>query len=910
MNWRRLAKIRSIFRRRGDDARMDEEMAAHIEMQARDHLEAGLGPEEARRTAGREFGRVEALKEQCREQRPFAWLDALALDARFALRQMGRNPGFSAIAVFLLALGIGANTALFTLVDAFVLKPLPIPRPGEVRQLHASDPARPGSYRLFSLDEFQRLRRDNRLLPDLVARQMTMAGWTEGENTRRVFVELASANYFSALGVRLVKGRGFFDEEEAKEIPVAILSHLTWRRMGEDPGMVGRVARLNGRDFTVIGVAPPEFTGTMAVLTPDFFVPLGMFDLLRSDLVTGGPGRLSDPNTRALTLIGRVNSGAGGAETGELRILAERLPKESSDAKPPGLELHSLPRFFSGAEPQSESGPRTAAITLLSLSVITLLVVCMNVANMLLARGLARGKEMAVRAALGAGRRRIVAQLLIEGLALAGTGAALATLLAWGLVRWLAASLLTQLPWSLALDAAPDARVLAVTSVTGAASALVFGLAPALAATRANVWARLHGQSLASGRRRWWNRVGLGQSLVGAQLAFSLALLTAGSLFIHGSIKATGANPGFETGSGILVELDGSLAAFDEARSRAIYSSVIERLAALPGVKSASLSASVPFGAIHYARQLTPPGGRADGAKPETVFSHANAIGADYFRTLGIPLLEGRPFTRAEEESHSPPTVVIIDDLLAKRFWPGKSAVGQRLALAPENKTEKPGLGPEVVGVVPWTLDNLSGEAPRPRIYFPFGQDWHSEVFIHIATDTRGLEALPALEQTIRRDLRAIDPRLPVVGVKPLREHFENNPPLWMFRTSAVLFAGMGCLALAVASIGLFGLQSCLVARRAKEIGIRVALGALRRGVVWMVMRDGIRLLAMGLAWGFFFSYAIGQALGQMLYQVSPLDPPAFIVAPALLCAAALLACWLPARRAAQVDPMIVLRNE
>jgi predicted permease len=839
-------------------------------------------------------------------------------DLRFGLRMLRKNPEFTTVAVLTLALGIGANTGMFTLVHAFLLRPLPVPQSERLVQLYASDRTAPNSYRLFSYFDYSTIRGHNTIFASLLAHQMTMLGWTEGDTTHRVFGEMISANYFSALGVTLAHGREFLLEEDTQPVPVAIVSDNFWKQHGNDAEPVGKTVRLNGTVFNIVGITRKEFTGTMAMVSPDFWVPLGMYDRVRNGLVADSGKSLQDHANHSLVLMGRLRPGLTKvAAQSELKVLANQLaeafPAEDKNVQ---LSVHAPPRFIGGAEPQSDATLKVLAITLMGLSAIVLLIACSNLAHLLLARSATRQKEMAVRMALGAGRWRPVRQLLTEGLLLALAGGAAGTLLAWWATAWLASTLAPLLPLTLDFQGGPDLLALGTTLALSVMSTLLFALVPALKLARIDLLTQLRLQSAEfSSRPRWWRRLGFADASVGTELALSLALLTAAGLFVRGALNACAANPGFVVERGLLLEVDTSLAGYDDTRGRAVFRQLTDKLRVMPGVESVSPAVTVPFGATHLARHILPVGQAGANRKP--IFAHFNGVGADYFKTLGLPLLQGRAFTRAEEESAALPHVLIIDDLIAQQLWPRQSALGQQVrfvdtdgASGAANVGQAASAVFEVVGIVPWSPDNLSGEPPKPHLYAPFGSAYQASANLHIRIAQGGpIEAATMLKE-VRATARAVDEQLPIVSLKTLRDYFDTSPALWMFRIGAILFVSLGALAMFLAVGGLYGVMAYLVARRTRELGIRMALGAQRADVFRLVLGRGFRVILAGLGLGLFFAYAVGQGLQNLLFEVSASDPVIFITAPMVLFSAGLLACYLPARRATRADPMAALRYE
>ena len=911
-------KSRSFWQRRGVKQEIDEELQFHLEQRTAENIAAGMSPKEAAREARKRFGNLQSVREKCRDTRGITSGEELLQDLRFGGRMLRKNGGFTALAVLMLALGIGANIGMFTLVRAFLLRPLPVLQPERLVQLYAADRTVPESYRLFSYFDYSMIRERNSVFTSVLAHQMTMLGLTEGGVTRRVFAEMVSANYFSTLGVPPALGREFLPEEDAQPVPVAVASYNFWKEHGQDPALVGKTVRLNGTLFSIVGVTPREFTGTMAVVAPDFWVPLGMFDRVRNGLVVDSGKSLQDHDNRCLVLMGRLRpSLVRAAAQAPVSVLAGQLalsfPVEEKNLQ---LSVQEPPRFIGGAGPQSNAPLKVLAATLMSLSAIVLLIACSNLAHLLLARGGVRRREMAMRLALGAGRWRLVRQLLTEGLLLALAGGAAGTLLAWWATAWLVSTLAPLLPLTLVFRSGPDLTILGATLAYCGLSTLLFALVPALKLGRRDLVTQLrtHSAELPA-RPRWWKRLGLTDVSVSSVLALSLALLTAAGLFVRGALNASAANPGFALERELLLEVDTRLAGYDDSRGRAVLQELTDRLRTLPGVESVSPAATVPFGATHLARHILPVDQVGTDHKP--LFTHLNGVGADYFSMLGIPLLQGRAFSRAEEESVAPARVVIIDDLIAKQLWPGQTALGRQIRFTEAGASPAPlpanngtPADCEVVGIVPWSPDNLSGESPQPHIYVPFGSADLEGASLHIRLTQASPAGMAPMLQEVRAVARAVDEHLPVVGLKTLRDFFDSSPARWMFRAGAVLFASLGLLAVFLAVGGLYGVMAYQVSRRTRELGIRMALGAQKTDVFRLILKQGVRVVCTGLAMGLFLSFAIGELLQNLLFQVSGTDPTILIASPVVLCLAGLLACYLPARRATSTDPMVALRYE
>ena len=842
-------------------------------------------------------------------------MDRLWQDLRYGMRGLLRNPGFTAVAVLVLSLGIGANSAMFTLVNALLLRPVVGENPGQLLGCYSKD-AKIGSFRPFSYPNYIDLRERNSSFAQLAAHDVSMVGLAEGERTRRVFADFVSSNYFAALGVRPALGRDFaaIEEKPGSAIPVVIITYEFWKKAGKDPGLLGKTLTINGRPHTVIGIAPASFTGTTAVFGPELYLPLGLYDALVNESFSEGKGRLAQRNNHRLMLVGRLIPGVTAARAeSELAVIAAQMAKAYPlDNKDQTYTAHALSRTSISTEPQDNGQLTAAAVLLISVSSVVLLIACLNLANMLLARGGSRRKEFAIRIALGAGRARILRQLLTEGLILSLLGGIAGMLLAWWGIQVLVSSMTAFFPIHIVIRSSPDPRVFAALLIFCVSSTVVSGLGPALKVSRPDVVVDIKehaGENVVGARRSAFSRRNL---LVVAQISLSLVLLVAAGLFIRGALRAQDVNPGFSLDNGIIVELDPSLAGYEEIRGRGIYLQVVERLRMLPGVDAVGLARTAPFGMISNSRQVH----RAEDARDPADQTQAraatsarfNAIGTDYFAALGLRMVAGRAFSRSEEEGSSTLPAAIVDELLAKRLWPQDNPLGKGLHFG-SKEGEQPDVM-QVVGIAPSIREELFEHAPQPHVYVPFGRNYQADANIHVRLVPGNEKAQSAMLQAVRREIVAVDPGVPVLALKTLRAHVGENVELWIIRTGARLFSIFGALAVFLAVIGVYGLQAYTVARRTREIGIRISLGATTNNVLWLILSEGIRLTAAGVGIGLLLAFGTARLLSGLLYEVSPTDPVIFLATPILLAGAALLACYLPALRAARVQPVAALRHE
>jgi len=844
-------------------------------------------------------------------------------DFRFAFRQLGKARAFTAAAVIVLALGIGVNTAIFSLVNALLFQPPHYSKPDEVVQVFSQDKKNPKIFRGFSYPTYLDLRAQNSVFTGLMAHNLAMVGLGEKGSTRRAFTDVVSSNYFSVMGVSPLQGRAFTAEEETpgRSAAVAVVSYNYWKKNGLNPAMLGSTIAIDGRQFTVVGILPQGFTGTTQIFAPEIWLPLGVYDQVANDFETQNKEKLNDRAGRQFMVVGRLKPGVTATAAGPaLKTLAANLERTYLvEQKDQTFMLEQLSRFSLSTSPTSGNKVKRLAPLLFGMAGVVLLVACLNLANMLLARGTARRKEIAIRLALGASRGRIVRQLLCEGFVLALTGGVFGMVLGLWSSDLLVASLGKALPIDMVWSTGLSVPVLAATFAFCLFGTLAFALGPALKLSKAAVIGDLKEHAGEDTVVRRWKFLPR-NPLVVAQIAFSLALLTAAALFIRGANKAAAVETGLQTKSNYLLEVDASLASYDQARSQNLYRALEERLAALPGVESASISSTVPFGLISLDKKVQRGGAHpAPDARPATaaegrVFTaNWNSVGADYFKTVGLPLLRGRAFNATEAMHQTTPTVAIVDEVLAKKLWPDGNALGQQIQFAEKDALKtKDGTKAqiEIVGVVPYARRSLFDQDPDGTLYLPFAEGFQSNVFFHLKFAPNAGRDAAATTDLIRRTVDEIDAAVPILSLKTFAQHLESNFELWIVRAGAALFSVFGGLALALATVGVYGVKAYAVARRTREIGIRMALGAQRGVVLRMFMREGAVMLAGGVLLGLLLAAGTGKLLSGLLYEVGALDPVAFTLAPAMLAATALLATWLPARRATRISPMAALRTE
>ncbi|HEY3739950.1 MAG TPA: ABC transporter permease [Bryobacteraceae bacterium] len=833
-------------------------------------------------------------------------------DIRYGIRMLASKPGFTAAAVLVLALGIGANSAVFSLVNAFLFKPLPVERPAELMGLYSRDTKHLGSYRAFSYPNYTDIRASNPVFSSLAAMNMAMVGVQEGETTRRSFAAIVSSNYFSTLGVAFQLGRPFEVADESAGRPLtAVVTYSYWKKHGFDPQLIGKQIRVNSRQFEVVGITPEGFTGTTAVASPELFLPLGAYGLVMNDFE--GQGKpLGARDNHNLIVFGRMKAGVTKPSANAmLAVIGSQLEKAyPAENKDQTLVVEPLSRMGISTSPRTDASLELPAIMLLSLASVVLLIACFNLANMMMAQGSARRREIGIRLAMGGSRGRIIRQLFTEGLLLATLGGAAGLMLASWSTTLLIKSLVQLAPIDVVYEARPDVRVIGFTLFFCTLATIVFALFPALNLSKPDVWGDIKdksGTGEASGRpRRLFSR---GNVLVMAQLSLSLMMLAAAGLFVRSAARAADVQPGFSLDNEIVAEVDASLANIDQAHSTQIYHTLEDRLRQIPGVQSVAIAATIPFGMMQLGKNITPSGVVPSKEHP-AVEARYNIVGADYFATLGIPALRGRAFTTAETAAGSKANVAIIDKLAAEKLWPGADPIGERLRVDSRATPAPPEL--EVVGVVGNIRENILGDGVSAHLYTPFGQDFQTDIQIHlkVAPSAAGSTAETQLLEAIRRQVRATDERIPLLELRTMHAHLESSFDLWIVRTGAHMLEIFGSVALLLAMIGLYALNAYTVARRTREIGIRMALGADASATLKMILREALKVTAAGVGVGLALAIGIGQLLAGFLYDVRGFDPVVLTSAPILLGIVALLACYVPARRAARVDPMIALRYE
>ena len=881
------ALMNFLFHRRRVEREMDEEFRSHLELRAADLERQGISAPEAERQARIEFGGCQNYKEECRETLGTRLLQELAADVRYGVRQLCRNPGFAAVAILTLALGIGANTAIFSAVDAVLLRPLPFSRPHRLASVLSVQIPR-GNGREASYPDFLDWRARNHVFDQMaVYRNENFTLKSDGEPVH-ISGAVVSADLFSLLGVTPRLGRTFLPGDDApgsvNGTDAVILSNGFWQaRFGSDPQIVGRALNLDGRAFTVVGVAPPGFQ------FPIQGEPIDLWATIAVDMPSGGNGMGAQRGAHYLDVIARLKPSVTFAQAqAEMNSIVGTLNRQYPNIHPRAARV--VPELDGLAGPA-----RPGLLILLAAVGCLLLIACANVANLLLARASARQREMFIRAALGAGRGRVIRQVLTESILLSLLGGLMGLLLGLRGVDVLVRLVPVDIP-RLA-QASLDGRVLVFVTAVSALTAFLFGLAPALAGSKFDLIEPLkesrQGFSLRLRRTR------TNGALVIGEVAMALVLLASAGLLIRSFISLESADPGFDSGHVLTLRLD-SPPNYSQAQQPRFFSEVIDRVRALPGVRSVSGVFGLPFSEVDARTGFAIEGQSVEKAnRPETAYL---AVAPHYFQTLGIPLEKGRDFTAHDGLGSLP--VAIINEALARRYFPHQDPIGRRIQPGISNGYGNKEPLREIVGVVgDVKLHDLAANAGS-QCYVPLSQSPLGLMTLVVRTDGDPLSLAPA----VRSVIASANKDVVVYNLATLQELITRSVAAPRFLT---LFLGMfASLAVLLAAVGLYGLVSYSVALRTQELGIRMALGAEKRDVLRMVIGQGLKLALIGVAIGVAGALALTRFLSSLLYGVKPTDPLTFIAVSLILIAVALLACYIPARRAAKVDPMVALRYE
>jgi putative ABC transport system permease protein len=824
-------------------------------------------------------------------------MSTLFQDIRFALRTLAKTPSVTLFAVLSLALGIGANAAIFSVVDAFFWRPFPVEDPGRLVAIFTTDQKNTGLLPVSRLN-FEDFRDKTDVFSGVAAVGFTAVDVTVEKETTRVPALIATGNYFDVVGVRPILGGGFQagQDEPAGKNPVAMLANGYWkRRFAGDPSIVGRTITVNRMGYTVVGVLPESFTGTFPGFVPDLWVPYGMRLHIQpavSFMTETRRGLWLAPIARLKTGVTRLQAQSA------LKTLAAALEKEYPDAnRGRGAALQTLAE--TRANPTGAASnplPRIAALLVVAVGLI-LLIASANVANLLLARASSRRKEIAVRIAIGATRWRLIRQLLAESALLSAAGAVAGAMLA----SWLTGLLMSLQPpgpFPFVLGARMDWRALLFTLGVAALTGLVFGLFPAFQASNPDVFGKLKEGDRQNGAGA---RGGVRRALVVAEVALATVALAGTGLLARSLREATAIDPGFRPENVMTLNLDVSLQGYSPDRGAQFYRQLLDRLQTLPGVRSATVASRLPL-AFGLQRTVVIEGD-VPSEKERGVLVNVATVGADYFRTLEIPLAAGRPF--GPEDVENSPLVAIVNQTMAKRFWPGRDPIGQAFRFPLPSGGDSAFTPPmQIVGVARDSKYVTLGESPIPFAYLPARQNYTPAMSLLVRAEGNSSTMLGQ----VRREVASMDPGLPIFNVRPLADQIQAA--LWLSRVGALLLASFGALALILTTVGTYGVLAYTVTRRIPEIGLRMALGAGPRRILGMIIGNGMSLVAAGLGVGLGASLLLARSLTPILFGVKGTDPATYAGITVILGAVALLACYLPARRAAGVDPTVALRQE
>jgi predicted permease len=818
-------------------------------------------------------------------------MQTILQDLRYAARALARNKAFTIVAVLTLALGIGANTVIFSLVNALLLRPLPVKDPNQLVVLGFRQEHGPVLSQASYPDWEMISQQTENAFSSVIGSQFSSDGINLNGRSHSILADYVTGNYFDALGLRPAMGRLFLPSEGKVPgaDPVIILSYSFWKaQLGGDPALVGSKVLVDGHPFTIIGVAPEGFHGLMSILDTRAFIPYAMKATLGDNADI-----LSSPRTRDLRIIARIRPGVSPAQArAALSLVAQRLAQKYPQVEK-DLEIQAYAERR--ARPDiGTAGPFLAASSLfLALAALVLILACVNVANILLVRGTVRQREMAIRTALGGTRARLVRSWLTESVLLALIGGCAGMFLA----QWfsgLLGSINIQANLPVILDFSFDARVFAYALSAALLTGLLVGIVPALRASRGdlNVILLQTGRSIAAGHHR------LRSALVIAQVAGSLMLLVVAGLFTRSMAKAQHLDLGFDPAHVINLTMDPNTVGYSEPQGRLFYKRLLDRIGDLPGVESASLAFSVPMGYYNSVSVLQIDG-YIPSASQERPASQNNMVSPGYFKTMRIPILRGRDFNDGDRDEAQ--HVAIINEEMARRYWPNQDPIGRHFIR--NGKVHYP---LEVIGVARNSYVNLMSTVAQPFFYIPLSQDYISIETLQVRTT----QAPDAMIASLQKEIALLAPGLPVFNVETMTQGLYTLPGLLIFQVGAGLAATLGLLGLVLAVVGLYGVVSYVTSQRIHEIGIRVALGAQPADILRSVFRQGFAMVAIGLGAGLAAAFAAARLVRNFLVGVGTTDPLTYALVSGLLVLVALLACWVPARRATRVDPLVALRYE
>jgi macrolide transport system ATP-binding/permease protein len=880
-----LQRLAALFRRRLEDD-LDEELRSHLEMSVELNLRKGMTPADARREALRSFGGVEQTKELYRDQRGLPMIDTTLQDLRFGLRMLRRSPGFSALAILCLTLGIGANAAVFSWIEGILFRPYPAVTHQEQLLALAGTARGESGHTAISWPDFADLQRNCTLFDAFFVSKIMGTTLSIGDRAEVTTGSIVSANYFDAIGVHPILGRGFEPGEDVgrNAHPVTVISYQLWKgRFKGDTQIIGKTQRLNSVEHTIVGVMPEGFYGTFVGWAMQFWVPASMEETFEA-----GGYKLEDRGARWIEAFVRLKPGVTRQQAQqEISAVARRLEADYPDTnRGRGIMLWPL-----WQTPFNNAGTLLPTLEImLAVVVFVLLIACANVGNLLLVRSFARRHEMTVRLAIGAGRGRLVKQLFTEGLILSALGAAGGLLVA----HWCRYALVLLFPArggvAMHLPGEIDWRVLALSAGVCLVTTLVLGLVPAFQTGKIDLAGALKSDSVGvvGGGGRAWVRSGL----VVMQVSLSFVLLVGAGLLLQSLQRIRTTSPGFSTHGVLDTAVNLVSAGYDAPRAQTFQDELLDRVKALPGVESAVFARMTPLSYGSYSS--TPLA--VDGYQPppeEQPIVEYNEVGPDYFTTLGIPLVSGRQFTRADDEKAA--LVAVVNETMAAKYWRGRNPIGERVQVK--------GRWMQIVGVAKDSKYQSVRETPKPFFYVPLRQNFSRGAGLYIRTPL----SPETMASALMREVHALDGNLALFEVITLQEQVDRSTSPQM--VAVTLVGILGGLALLLAAIGLYGVMSYAVSQSTRELGLRMALGAGASNLLRLVLSRGLALTAGGVALGAAVALGLTRLLGSLLYKVSPRDPLAFGSAFVVMTIAALAACFLPAWRATRTDPARALRD-
>jgi len=898
--WRALTKKEEL------EHQLDDELRYHLEQDTARNIQSGMSEKDAKYAALRSFGNVDQSKEECRDAWGVRQIENLLQDLRYSVRLLVKSPTFTFLAILTLTLGIGANTAIFSLLDAVMLRSLPVKDPDELVLFGKAESGGLNigfpneSCDLFSFPFYETVRQRKDLFQDvgsLLSMTWIVHGKTsDSSDPKKLEVQLVSGSYFPVLGMSPYLGRllGNDDDKVMGQHPVTVVSYAWWQReLGGDPNVVGKTVTIEQTTYSIIGVTPTNFISTTVGQGTDLWIPLAMSAQLPPAHWNGR----TDNSFQDLYLIGRLNNGVTPQQANAtVNVLFKQFLQNIAGSQPSAERIQDMQRASVELTPAGKGlgGIRTKFALplkiLMAIVGVVLLISCANVANLLLARAAGRQKEFGVRIALGSSRMRLLRQLLTESLLLAVIGGIGGVVLAW----WASRALLLMASDgadALPLDVSPNIRLLGFAVLTSIVSAVIFGVAPAFRATKIDLNSGLKdgkGTVNATSQSR------LAKSFVVAQVALSMLLMVAAGLFVRTLVNLQNIPSGFDQQNVSLFKIDTAATGLKRDQYSALFREVEEKVKALPGVQADSFSFFVfnqgGWNSPVFTRDQTPPQGEA------RVVSQ-NIVGPDYFTAMGVPVLEGRAFAQTDTDKSQ--KVAIVSETFARRFFPNNSPVGRRFG-----DDEKDTSALEIVGVVKDVKYYNLTEATRPMVYYPHAQGTGPLGNFAVRFSGAPGNVVPQVRQVIR----SVNNNMPVDEVVTLSDHISRSLVQQKLVSRLALFFGL--LALLVACLGLYGVLSYSVTQRKNEIGVRLALGASSFTVLRMVLKDGLKLTLLGVALGIAGAYGLTRLVETLLYEVKPADPITFIAVAGLLVLVALIACYIPARRATKVDPLIALRSE